>query len=61
MLERKPAQAAAISGLRIVTARNVRGRFGDVPDMMAEEHEQRGDAAVALFKEIVRRLKAADE
>jgi hypothetical protein len=55
--ERKPAQAVAIRGPRIVTARKMRGRFGDVPDMTAEEYEQRGDAAVALFKEIVRRLE----
>lgn len=42
----------------IVTARNPRrGRFGDVPDMTPEEHEQRGDAAVALFRELVRRVR----
>ena len=31
------------------------GRFGDVPDMTPEEHQRRGDAADALFREIVRR------
>ncbi len=31
------------------------GRFGDVPDMTPEEHRRRGDAADALFREIVRR------
>jgi hypothetical protein len=30
------------------------GRFGDVPDMTPEEHRQRGDAADALFRKIVR-------
>ena len=30
-------------------------RFGDVPDMTLEEHRRRGDAADALFREIVRR------
>jgi hypothetical protein len=40
----------------IVTAKNPhRGRFGDVPDMKPEEHERRGDAAEALFREPVRR------
>jgi hypothetical protein len=38
----------------IVTAKNPRrGRFGDVPDMTPEEHERRGDAAEALFRELV--------
>ncbi len=42
----------------IVTAKNPRrGRFGDVPDMTPEEHEQRGEAAVALFRELVRRVR----
>ena len=30
-------------------------RFGDVPDMTLEEHQRRGEAADALFREIVRR------
>jgi hypothetical protein len=48
--EPKPAQAATITGPRIVTARNPRrGRFSDTPDMTPEEHERRGDAAEALF------------
>jgi hypothetical protein len=42
----------------IVTAKDPRrGRFGDVPDMMPEEHERRGDAAVALFRELTRRVR----
>jgi hypothetical protein len=53
--ERKPAQAATITGPRIVTARKPKGRFPDVPEMTAEEHQQRGNAAEALFREIVRR------
>jgi hypothetical protein len=40
----------------IVTAKNPhrRGRLGDVPDMTPEEHHRRGDAADALFRELVR-------
>ena len=29
--------------------------FGDAPDMTPEEHRQRGDAADALWRELVRR------
>jgi hypothetical protein len=39
----------------IVTAKRRPGRFGDVPDMTLEEHRRRGDAADALFRDIVRR------
>jgi hypothetical protein len=55
--ERKPsAQPATITGPRIVTARTPRARrLPDVPEMTAEEHQRRGDAAVELFKELVRR------
>ena len=40
----------------IVAAKNShrRGRLGDVPDMTPEEHMRRGDAADALFRELVR-------
>ena len=38
-----------------VTAKRRPGRFGDAPDMTPEEHQRRGDAADALFREIVRR------
>ena len=34
-----------------------KSRFGDVPDMTPEEHRRRGDAADALFREIVRRVR----
>jgi len=56
VIERKrpAAQPATISGPRIVTVRRA-GRFGDVPEMTPEEHQRRGDAAKALFKELVRR------
>ena len=41
---------------RIVTAsRKTSTRFGPVQDLDAEEHQRRGDAAVELFREIVRR------
>jgi hypothetical protein len=54
--EEKPAKATAISVLRIVTAKPKRmTRFGPVQEIDAEEHRRRGDAAVALFKELVRR------
>ena len=54
---RRPAtQAAAITVPRIVTAPRKRmTRFGPVQDIDAEEHQRRGDAAEALFKELVRR------
>jgi hypothetical protein len=40
----------------IVTARSPKaGRFGPVQDIDDEEHRRRGDAAVELFKELVRR------
>ena len=40
----------------IVTAsRKTSTRFGPVQDIDAEEHQRRGDAAVELFREIVRR------
>jgi hypothetical protein len=46
----------------IVTAKNPhrRGRLGDVPDMTLEEHKRRGDAADALWRELVRRATAKD-
>ena len=41
---------------RLVTpSRKTSTRFGPVQDIGAEEHQRRGDAAVALFREIVRR------
>jgi hypothetical protein len=38
-----------------VTAKNPhrRGRLGDAPDITPEEHQRRGDAADALFRELV--------
>jgi hypothetical protein len=35
-----------------------RGRFPNVPEMTPEEHQRRGDAAEALFRELVRRAAA---
>ena len=41
---------------RIVTAsRKTSTRFGPAQDIDAEEHQRRGDAAEALFRELVRR------
>jgi hypothetical protein len=47
----------------IVTPRRKPGTsiFGDAPDMTPEEHRRRGDAAEALFREIVRRAKRKSE
>jgi hypothetical protein len=43
---------------RIVTApRKHSTRFGPVQDIDAEEQQRRGDAAVKLFREIVRRVR----
>ncbi len=36
-----------------------RGKFGNVPDMTPEEHQQRGDAAEALFRELTHRVREA--
>jgi hypothetical protein len=42
----------------IVTAKNPhRRRYADVPDMTPEEHKRRGDAADALWRELVRRVR----
>jgi hypothetical protein len=55
-----PADALATRKSAIVTARSPKAeRFGPVQDLDAEEHQRRGDAAVALFREIVRRANAA--
>jgi hypothetical protein len=59
----KPAPPAPTSDDRksvIVTAKRRRSRFGDVPDVTPEEHRQRGDAADALFRDIVRQATAKD-
>jgi hypothetical protein len=55
--ERRSAQPAAIGVPQLVTVKKPRGRFGDVPDMTAEEHQRRGDAAEALFRELARRAR----
>jgi hypothetical protein len=46
--DRKPA---------IVTVKR-KSRFGDAPDLTPEEHKLRGDAADALWRELVRRATA---
>ena len=43
----------------IVTARKVRSRRSDVPDMTPEEHKRRGDAADAMFREMKRQIATA--
>ena len=49
-----PAPADEARGSAIVTVRKP-GRFGMPEDMTPEEHKRRGDAADALFRDIVRR------
>ena len=44
------SRGAAIPGPAIVTARSA------LPDMTPEEHKRRGDAADALFREMVRQV-----
>jgi hypothetical protein len=41
----------------IVTVKR-KWRFGDAPDLTPEEHQRRGDAADALWRELVRRATA---
>jgi hypothetical protein len=47
-------KAVPLEGPVIVTAKRRPGRFGDAPDLTPEEHRRRGDAAGALFREMVR-------
>jgi hypothetical protein len=44
----------------IVTVRRRGKRFSDVPDMTPEEHQRRGDAAAALFRELKRQIAGKD-
>jgi hypothetical protein len=44
----------------IVTVKRRSSRFGDAPDMTLEEHRRRGDAADALFREVVRHAARKD-
>jgi hypothetical protein len=56
--EATPQPANDDRNARIVTTRSKRGPFGEAPDLTPEEHQQRGDAADALFRELVRRATA---
>jgi hypothetical protein len=40
----------------IVTIRRRGKRFADVPDVTPEEHQRRGDAADAIWRELMRRV-----
>jgi hypothetical protein len=51
-----PAPANDDRKSAIVTAKRRPGRLGDAPDMTRDEHQRRGEAADALFHEIVRRV-----
>jgi hypothetical protein len=56
-----PAELATSSGAAaksaIVTVHRPGRRFADVPDMTPEEYRHRGDAADALWRELVRRVR----
>jgi hypothetical protein len=54
----EPASPPAASA--IITARRRGKRFGDAPDLTPEEHQRRGDAANALWRELVRRATGKD-
>jgi hypothetical protein len=41
----------------ILTIRKPGKRFADVPDLTEEEHQRRGDAADALWRELGRRVR----
>ena len=55
--ETAPAPANDDRKSAIVTAKRRPGRFGDAHDLTPEEHQQRGDAADALFREMVRKTR----
>jgi hypothetical protein len=64
---KQPAVAAAIvvpkqkrASAIVEPKRKRSSAFGDVPDMTPEEHQRRGDAADALFRELVRRAALPD-
>ena len=44
----------------IVPVRRRGKRFGDAPDLTPEEHQRRGEAADALWRELVRRATPKD-
>lgn len=56
--KKRKAVALAVSAI-VTTARKRNGRFGNAPDLTPAEHKRRGDAAEALFRELVR-LAAQD-
>ena len=45
----------------IVTARRPGAQRVDVPDLTPEEYQRRGDAADALWRDLVRRVTAKDQ
>ena len=53
--------AAKVSKPVIVTAKRKPGRFGEVEDMTPQEHQLRGDATNALWRELVRRATEGGE
>jgi hypothetical protein len=53
----EPVPPPAARKPAVVTARRSGKRYADVPDMTPEEHQRRGEAAQALFREMARRIK----
>jgi hypothetical protein len=56
----KAAQPALATPSPIVRSRRPGAQRSDVPDMTPEEHQRRGDAADALWVELVRRATSKD-
>jgi hypothetical protein len=52
----EPGPPPAARKPAIVTARKPGARYATVPDMTPEEHQRRGEAAQALFREMARRI-----
>jgi hypothetical protein len=59
---RTPSDDTALPQRRptIVTAHRPGKRYADVPDLPPEEHQRRGDAADAVWRELVRRATGKD-
>ena len=59
--KRPPAQPADAERPVIVRTKSRRASaFGDAPDMTADEHQRRGEAADALRRELVRRTTVGE-
>ena len=59
MIADQPANDDGPRKSAIVTTRKPRSWHGDAPEMTPAEHQRRGDAADAMFREMKRRIAAA--